>query len=81
MPFKEKELKRTIYPEVPPRVEYALTGRSRSLLPHLNASIEWAMEKQGRHSDRPAKSDGKEMNSYQSPSTAFSIQYTRIPAT
>ncbi|MDN0065943.1 hypothetical protein [Bacteroides gallinaceum] len=24
--------------------EYALTGRSRSLLPHLNASIEWAME-------------------------------------
>lgn len=44
MPFKEKELKRTIYPEVPPRVEYALTGRSRSLLPHLNALIEWAME-------------------------------------
>ncbi len=35
---------RTIYPEVPPRVEYALTGRSRSLLPHLNALIEWAME-------------------------------------
>lgn len=44
MPFKEKELKRTIYPEVPPQVEYALTGRSRSLLPHLNALIEWAME-------------------------------------
>ena len=35
---------RTVYPEVPPRVEYALTGRARSLLPHINALIEWALE-------------------------------------
>lgn len=35
---------RTVYPEVPPRVEYALTLRTRSLLPHLNALIEWASE-------------------------------------
>lgn len=35
---------RTIYPEVPPRVEYALTSRAYSLLPHINALIEWAME-------------------------------------
>ena len=35
---------RTIYPEVPPRVEYALTERARSLLPHINALIEWALE-------------------------------------
>lgn len=35
---------RTVYPEVPPRVEYALTARTRSLLPHVNALIEWAME-------------------------------------
>lgn len=35
---------RTIYPEVPPRVEYALTARAKSLLPHINALIGWAAE-------------------------------------
>ena len=35
---------RTVYPEVPPRVEYALTERTRSLLPHINALTEWALE-------------------------------------
>ena len=35
---------RTVYPEVPPRVEYALTDRTHSLLPHINALIEWALE-------------------------------------
>ncbi len=35
---------RTVYPEVPPRVEYALTPRAKSLLPHINGLIEWAME-------------------------------------
>ena len=35
---------RTVYPEVPPRVEYALTPRAYSLLPHINALIEWALK-------------------------------------
>lgn len=35
---------RTIYPEVPPRVEYAITERTQSLLPHINALIGWAIE-------------------------------------
>ena len=35
---------RTVYPEVPPRVEYALTPRTYSLLPHINALIKWALE-------------------------------------
>lgn len=34
---------RTVYPEVPPRVEYALTSRAHSLL-HINSLIEWAAE-------------------------------------
>ena len=35
---------RTVYPEVPPRVEYALTPRAHSLLPHVNVLIGWALE-------------------------------------
>lgn len=35
---------RTVFPEVPPRVEYALTIRAQSLLPHIDALIGWAKE-------------------------------------
>ena len=35
---------RTIYPEVPPRVEYRLTDVGKSLMPHIEALITWAME-------------------------------------
>ena len=35
---------RTVYPEIPPRVEYALTPRAQSLLPHVNALLAWAEE-------------------------------------
>lgn len=35
---------RAIYAEVPPRVEYSITDRTRSLLPHVNSLIAWAKE-------------------------------------
>ena len=35
-------LSRKVYAEVPPRVEYNLTERSRTLMPLLNGLIEWA---------------------------------------
>lgn len=35
---------RTIYPQVPPRVEYQLTHSGESLMPHLNTLIGWAVE-------------------------------------
>ncbi len=35
---------RTIYPEVPPRVEYALTASGESLIPHTNGLVGWALE-------------------------------------
>lgn len=35
---------REVYAQIPPKVEYSLTGRGKSLLPHLNALIDWAKE-------------------------------------
>ena len=35
---------RTVYPEVPPRVEYNLTELSRTLLPHILSLSDWALE-------------------------------------
>lgn len=34
-------ISRTEYPQVPPKVEYALTARGRSLLPVLDAMCAW----------------------------------------
>ncbi len=33
---------RKVYAEVPPRVEYSLTPRSKTLIPIMNSLIEWA---------------------------------------
>lgn len=37
-------VKRQVYAQIPPKVEYSLTERGMSLLPHLNALIHWAKE-------------------------------------
>lgn len=37
-------VKRKVYAEVPPRVEYSLTDRALSLLPCINTLIVWAKE-------------------------------------
>jgi Predicted transcriptional regulators len=37
-------VKRTVYPQIPPKVEYELTERGRSLLPHLHGLVLWAKE-------------------------------------
>ncbi len=35
-------VKRTIYPQVPPRVEYELTDMGKSLVPHIETLVNWA---------------------------------------
>lgn len=35
---------RKVYAEIPPRVEYYLTDRGKSLMPHLQSLVEWAIE-------------------------------------
>ncbi len=37
-------VQRTVYAEIPPRVEYNITSRGKSLLPHLNSLTQWATE-------------------------------------
>ncbi len=37
-------VKRKVYAEVPPRVEYSLTDLGTSLMPHLRSLIRWALE-------------------------------------
>ena len=38
---------RTIFPEVPPRVEYKLTRRGMTLIPLLNQLVDWSLENMG----------------------------------
>ncbi len=35
---------RTVFMEVPPRVEYQLSERGKSLMPHLDALISWGLQ-------------------------------------
>jgi DNA-binding HxlR family transcriptional regulator len=35
-------LTRSVYPEIPPRVEYQITKLGKSLLPHINSLTHWA---------------------------------------
>ena len=37
-------LSRTIYPDVPPRVEYKLTKRGKTLIPLLNQLVDWSLD-------------------------------------
>lgn len=43
-------LTRTVYPEVPPRVEYTLTETGESLRPVLEAMADWGAAYQSAHS-------------------------------
>ena len=46
---KEGIVRRKVYPEVPPRVEYQLTREGTSLIPVVEAIARWGREKAGRN--------------------------------
>ena len=48
---KDGFVTRTIYPEVPPRVEYELTEEGKTLVPALEAIAKWGREKAKRHGE------------------------------
>lgn len=50
---------RTVYPSVPPRVEYELTALGRSLLQPVSALAAWAIEHRGAIDSAQRKFDAK----------------------
>ena len=51
---REGIVKRTVYPQVPPKVEYELTGWGKAMCPALDALLEWAAQRplQGQPKER-----------------------------
>lgn len=44
---KDKLVKRELFAEIPPRVEYSLTDLGKSLMPHIESIINWALDNFG----------------------------------
>ena len=45
-------ISRKMYSEIPPKVEYSLTDLGRSLMPHIESIIGWALENHERITTR-----------------------------
>lgn len=52
-------VKRTVYPEVPPKVEYALTPRGDTLRPVIEAMCQWGKAVQASLSPTPPPNRGR----------------------
>jgi len=44
---KNHLIKRKVYPEIPPKVEYSLTDSGKSLMPQIEGLMKWAIENFG----------------------------------
>lgn len=41
---KDNLIKRKVFAEIPPRVEYSLTDLGKSLMPHIESLLKWALD-------------------------------------
>lgn len=48
-------VQRVSYPEIPPRVEYTLTEIGKTLIPHIDSLVEWALTNSSELSISPSK--------------------------
>ena len=48
-------VQRVSYPEIPPRVEYTLTEIGKTLIPHIDSLVEWALTNRSELSISPSK--------------------------
>jgi len=46
---KDGLVRRTVYPQVPPKVDYALTKFGQSLCPALDQLLQWAVQRGARN--------------------------------
>ncbi|MVN85818.1 transcriptional regulator [Deinococcus sp. HMF7620] len=51
---------RTVYPSIPPRVDYALTPLGQTLVPTIQALVQWALSNQAEIKAARAEYDAKE---------------------
>lgn len=53
-------LTRTLYPAVPPKVEYSLTDRAKSVMPYLDSLLQWSIDNfDAIMADRKANNESK----------------------
>ena len=51
---------RTLYPAVPPKVEYSLTDRAKSVMPYLDSLLQWSIDNfDAIMADRKANNESK----------------------
>lgn len=55
-------VKRTVYAQIPPKVEYELTDRGKTLLPHLHGLVLWAKENMAEIKDSRSRFESKKRN-------------------
>lgn len=55
-------VKRTVFAQIPPKVEYQLTDRGKTLLPHLHGLVTWAKENMAEIKDSRSRFEAPKLD-------------------